>query len=73
MQARCFSCYSNKPLSNYSWTLWHYEWRPATNGKYTIVARATDGEGKVQTESEEDSYPSGAAGLHSIIAKVNKI
>lgn len=62
-----------KPLSNYSWTLWRYEWKPATNGKYKIVVRATDGDGKIQADREEDSYPEGASGPHSITVRVNKV
>ena len=40
---------------------------PAAAGDYTLVARATDGEGDVQ-EWEEDRSPfSGVTGFHKII------
>ncbi len=32
----------------FAWRLWEQEWRPAREGKYTILSRATDGSGRVQ-------------------------
>ena len=38
-----------------SWRLWEYEWHtPATPGKQTLMARATDSRGRVQP-SERDA------------------
>jgi DMSO/TMAO reductase YedYZ molybdopterin-dependent catalytic subunit len=55
---------------NLSWSLWKTHWTPAAPGDYTVVVRATDGEGDVQ-EWEEDRGPfSGVAGLHSIGVRV---
>ena len=52
---------------NLAWSLWKAEWMPAAAGDYTLVARATDGEGDVQ-EWEEDRSPfSGVTGFHKII------
>jgi len=50
------------PSSNLAWVLWAYEWRPSTVGEYTIYARATDGDGQVQTDAQADPFPSGATG-----------
>lgn len=55
-----------------AWSLWsaHDGWMPDEPGEYTIVVRATDGKGKVQTwESDRGPY-SGTAGLHSIEVSV---
>ncbi len=53
-----------------TWALWTYEWRPDGPDDYTLVVRATDGEGAVQ-EWEEDRSPfSGVTGFHKIAVQV---
>jgi DMSO/TMAO reductase YedYZ molybdopterin-dependent catalytic subunit len=53
-----------------TWALWSYGWRPDGPDDYTLVVRATDGEGAVQ-EWEEDRSPfSGVTGFHKIIVHV---
>ncbi len=53
-----------------TWALWTYEWRPDGPDDYTLVVRATDGEGEVQ-EWEEDRSPfSGVTGFHKIAVHV---
>jgi len=53
-----------------TWALWTYEWRPDGSDDYTLVVRATDGEGAVQ-EWEEDRSPfSGVTGFHKIAVHV---
>jgi DMSO/TMAO reductase YedYZ molybdopterin-dependent catalytic subunit len=55
-----------------AWSLWsvHDGWLPEDPGDYTIVVRATDGEGEVQ-EWEEDRSPfSGVTGFHKIVVHV---
>jgi DMSO/TMAO reductase YedYZ molybdopterin-dependent catalytic subunit len=54
------------PLSDQSWVLWTWPWRPANPGTYTIVARATDGNGAVQTATQRGTVPNGATGWPSI-------
>jgi DMSO/TMAO reductase YedYZ molybdopterin-dependent catalytic subunit len=52
-----------------AWSLWaaHDGWSPTEPGDYTVVVRATDGEGAVQ-EWEPDRSPfSGATGFHKIV------
>jgi DMSO/TMAO reductase YedYZ molybdopterin-dependent catalytic subunit len=50
-----------------AWSLWSYKWRPEDEDDYTLVVRATDGEGDVQ-EWEEDRNPfSGVTGFHKIV------
>jgi DMSO/TMAO reductase YedYZ molybdopterin-dependent catalytic subunit len=53
-----------------SWSLWKKEWMPAAAGDYTIVVRATDGEGDVQEWEEDRSFFSGVTGFHKIVAHV---
>lgn len=53
-----------------SWSLWKTQWTPDEPDDYTLVARATDGEGEVQ-EWEPDRSPfSGATGFHKIVVHV---
>ncbi|HEV2965896.1 MAG TPA: molybdopterin-dependent oxidoreductase [Chthoniobacterales bacterium] len=53
-----------------AWSLWSYKWKPDDADDYTLVVRATDGEGDVQ-EWEEDRSPfSGVTGFHKIVVHV---
>ena len=55
---------------NLAWSLWKAHWTPAAAGDYSLVVRATDGEGDVQ-EFEEDRGPySGVSGFHKINVRV---
>jgi len=54
------------PLSDQTWVFWNWTRRPAAPGMYTIVARATDGTGKLQTEEKRGTVPNGATGWHEI-------
>ncbi|MDP2949177.1 MAG: molybdopterin-dependent oxidoreductase [Chloroflexota bacterium] len=53
-------------LSPYTWMLWTTPWRPPGNGSHTVLVRATDGTGEVQTAVVEDSLPDGATGWHEV-------
>jgi DMSO/TMAO reductase YedYZ molybdopterin-dependent catalytic subunit len=55
--------YSGNPLA---WSLWKTHWMPTAPGDYTLVVRATDGEGHVQEWDEGRGPFSGTAGLHTI-------
>ena len=58
------------PGTKLTWALWSYDWRPDDEDDYTMVVRATDGEGDVQ-EWEEDRSPfSGVTGFHKIIVHI---
>lgn len=52
------------PLSQDSWVLWTYQWHPAARGHYTLMARATDGSGQLQTSQQQGTVPNGATGYH---------
>ena len=58
--------YVKPPKSHTSWVVWGYNWTPSAPGKHTIMVRATDGNGKLQTARRADSYPNGATGYHSV-------
>lgn len=53
------------PISPFSWRLWHATWQPG-RGLYTLMVRATDGNGAIQDSSPANSFPDGSSGLHSI-------
>jgi hypothetical protein len=42
----------------------------ATPGRHTLTARATDGEGQVQTADRAAPFPDGATGSHTIAVEV---
>ena len=55
------------PLGPYTWVLWEFDWTPArTGGSTNIQARATDGDGELQTNVEATPYPDGATGYHTV-------
>lgn len=58
------------PLGSNTWTFWQLPWQPAQPGSYTIVARATDGIGTVQTVRHTDPFPTGATGYHQLRVRV---
>jgi DMSO/TMAO reductase YedYZ molybdopterin-dependent catalytic subunit len=56
------------PLGPYTWVLWEYRWTPPVGqrGRVRLEARATDGDGVLQTDKEEPPYPNGATGYHIV-------
>lgn len=52
-----------------TWRQWVYEW-PADSGEYVLSVRATDADGRVQTDRDVPPFPSGASGLHTVNVKV---
>lgn len=57
-------------LSQDSWVLWSWKWTPSLPGQYTLVARATDGTGEVQTSRKQGTVPNGATGYHEVVVQV---
>ena len=55
-----------EPLSNYTWVLWATEWNPSAAGSYSIIVRATDKMGKVQTPEYQNPFPNGSTGYHRV-------
>lgn len=58
------------PLSPFTWVLWQFPWAPPRAGVYSVVVRATDGRGEVQTKRQAPPVPSGATGWHSVSLEV---
>lgn len=59
----------SEALSSSSWRQWVVEW-PASAGSYQIEVRATDGEGRTQTEQRQSPAPDGATGWHRVTVRV---
>jgi DMSO/TMAO reductase YedYZ molybdopterin-dependent catalytic subunit len=55
-----------------AWSLWraHDGWQPNGPGNYTLVVRATDGEGEVQEWDPDRPFKSGVTGFHKIAVYV---
>jgi DMSO/TMAO reductase YedYZ molybdopterin-dependent catalytic subunit len=54
-----------KQLSIDTWRQWIYDW-DARPGEYTLMVRATDGEGVTQTATQAPPHPSGATGYDTV-------
>ena len=52
------------PLSEDSWVFWSWQWTPTQRGTYTLVCRATDGTGAVQTSHIQGTVPGGGTGYY---------
>jgi DMSO/TMAO reductase YedYZ molybdopterin-dependent catalytic subunit len=45
------------PMQRYAWRRWEYDWRtPAEPGRYTLLARARDAAGSIQTGKHDANY-----------------
>jgi DMSO/TMAO reductase YedYZ molybdopterin-dependent catalytic subunit len=60
------------PLSALTWVLWTATWTPAGEGVHTLIVRARDGAGGLQSKEVDASYPTGASGFHSIQVTVGR-
>lgn len=60
-----------KPLSQLTWVLWELAWTPTVPADYTVVVRAIDMQGNVQTPAEADPQPYGATGYDGISVTVS--
>jgi DMSO/TMAO reductase YedYZ molybdopterin-dependent catalytic subunit len=58
------------PGTKLTWALWSYDWKPDAADDYTLVVRATDGEGEVQEVEEDRGWFSGVTGFHKIVVHV---
>lgn len=53
-----------------AWILWGYDWAPRQTGTYTLVVRATDATGALQTVVERNTDPEGATGYHRVTVRI---
>lgn len=58
------------PGTKLTWVLWSHDWQPDGADDYTLVVRATDGEGEVQEFEEDRGWFSGVTGFHKIFVHV---
>lgn len=58
------------PLSDLSWVIWSYSWRPRRTGRYVIAVRAYDGRGVLQETVDKRPFPDGATGIHKVTIDV---
>ena len=52
------------------WRQWLWSWADATPGVHDLQARLVDVSGVAQDERNTDSFPNGAAGLHTVTVTV---
>ena len=50
------------------WRQWQYTWTP-TSGEHTVVVRATDGDGRLQSQESSPAFPNGASGWVSVTVR----
>ena len=60
------------PLSASSWIFWYWTWQVPQPGRYTLMVRATDGIGNLQTSEETEPAPDGSSGLHQVTVTVEE-
>jgi DMSO/TMAO reductase YedYZ molybdopterin-dependent catalytic subunit len=53
-----------------TWRQWVWEW-PAEPGSHRLEVRATDRDGRTQTEERTGTVPDGATGWHSVVVSVD--
>ncbi|MHB8631221.1 MAG: molybdopterin-binding protein, partial [Candidatus Limnocylindria bacterium] len=53
-------------LGPLTWVRWKFDWTPPGTGKFTLVARSTDGTGARETEIRREPFPSGATGWDTV-------
>jgi DMSO/TMAO reductase YedYZ molybdopterin-dependent catalytic subunit len=58
------------PGTRLTWALWSFNWEPDEVDDYTLVVRATDGDGKVQEYEENRPFTSGITGFHKVVVHV---
>lgn len=55
----------------HTWRRWRFDWKPGATGRYRIVARATDGQGSLQTPVQRPPFPDGSSGYHAVEVNVS--
>lgn len=53
------------PVGREAWRRWRYDWA-VENGRFRVVARATDGQGQLQTSVQRPPFPNGSTGYHAV-------
>ncbi len=58
------------PGTKLTWALWSYQWESPKAGNYSLVVRATNGDGEVQQLDKDRPFKSGTTGFHKIAVYV---
>jgi DMSO/TMAO reductase YedYZ molybdopterin-dependent catalytic subunit len=58
------------PGTRLTWALWSYDWRAPGPNAYTLVVRATNGDGELQTFNPDRPFKSGPTGFHKIMVYI---
>lgn len=56
-------------LGPFTWVLWALPWTPPAPGRYTVVVRAVEKDGTVQTAEERPPLPDGSSGWHRVTVR----
>jgi len=59
-------------LGPLTWRRWAIAWTPPTVGTHRLMARATDGSGRLQTAIKREPFPNGATGYDQIDVTVGR-
>lgn len=59
-----------QPLSQFTWVLWTYDWKPPQEGTYKLAVRAADGTGAAQSKATSDPLPNGATGYDEVTVRL---
>ncbi|MEO5720128.1 MAG: molybdopterin-dependent oxidoreductase [Chthoniobacterales bacterium] len=59
------------PGTRLTWALWSFDWRPPGAGDHVLWARATNGDGVVQTFDPKREFKSGTSGFHKIVVHIS--
>jgi DMSO/TMAO reductase YedYZ molybdopterin-dependent catalytic subunit len=59
------------PGTRLTWALWSFGWQPNVPGDYTLVVRATNADGELQTWNPDRPFKSGATGFHKVVLHVS--
>jgi DMSO/TMAO reductase YedYZ molybdopterin-dependent catalytic subunit len=59
-------------LGPLTWMRWKLEWTPPGTGKFTLVSRATDRTGALETEVKREPFPNGATGWDRVDVVVTR-
>ncbi|MGZ5019119.1 MAG: molybdopterin-dependent oxidoreductase [Chthoniobacterales bacterium] len=59
------------PGTRLTWALWSYDWKPSAAGTYSLVVRATNGDGQLQFFDPNRPFKSGPTGFHKIAVYID--
>ncbi|MGH2499266.1 MAG: molybdopterin-dependent oxidoreductase, partial [Candidatus Limnocylindria bacterium] len=61
-----------RAISDLTWRRWLLRWTPPGEGRHTLLVRATDGGGLLQTRTARDPFPDGSTGWDEVAITVRR-